>query len=77
MGKHRRARGRPRLGLRPRLFAWVDLRTSLTHYLTPDAAAAGRKGGGHYIAVCGQTVIPAAMTEPGRGMCQSCTTMPA
>lgn len=74
-GKHRKPRRRARLCLRPPgLFAWVDLRTKLTHLLTPDAAAAGRVGGGRYIALCGADVIPAAMTEPGRGYCQSCRT---
>jgi hypothetical protein len=74
-GKHRRLRRRARLALRrPALVAWVDLRTSITHLLTPDAAAAGRVGGGRYIALCGADVIPASMTEPGRGYCQSCRT---
>lgn len=72
-GKHRQRRGRPQLGLRPRVFAWVDLRTSVTHYLTPEAAAAGRRGGGRYIALCGAEVLTAGMTDPGRGTCPSCS----
>lgn len=71
-GKHTRPRGRPRLA-QPRLFAWVDLRTSVMHYLTPDAAAAGRGGGGRYVALCGWDLIPASMAEPGRGTCQEYT----
>ena len=74
MGKHTRPRGRPPLALRPRLFAWVDLRTSITHFLTPDAAAAGRRSAGRYIALCGEDLIPASMTEPGRGYCEPCRT---
>lgn len=71
-GKHRRPRG-----LSPRsrpVIKWVDVRTSLAHLLTPEAAAAGRGSGGRYIALCGADVIPASLTEPGRGMCQACTT---
>lgn len=71
-GRHR-LNGRPRLRLRPpALIAWVDLRTELTHLLTPDAAAAGRVARGRYVALCGADVIPAAMTEPGTGYCQPC-----
>ena len=75
-GKHRRPRGRPRaLRLRPpALFAWVDLRTSITHLLTSDAAATGRVGEGRYIALYGVDLIPASMTDPGNGYCQSCYT---
>lgn len=57
---------------RVRTIAWVDLRTNLTHLLTPDAAAAGRVPGGRYIALCGLEMIPAAMTDPGHGHCQLC-----
>ncbi len=79
-GKHRRpsvlerlTRRRPRLALRPPApLEWVDLRTGITHLLTPDAAAAGRVRGGRYIALCGAEVIPAAMTESGEGDCQPC-----
>ncbi|HEV7451454.1 MAG TPA: hypothetical protein VGO16_08710, partial [Pseudonocardiaceae bacterium] len=74
-GKHRRLRRRARLApRRPALVAWVDLRTRITHLLTPDAAAAGRAGGGRYLAVCGADVIPASITDPGNGYCQSCYT---
>ncbi len=73
MGRHTLRRARLTVRRRP-LIAWVDLRTSLTHLLTPDAAAAGRRGGGRYIAVCGAEVIPASMTEPGRGDCEPCRT---
>ncbi len=77
-GKHRRpsvlerlTRRQPHLGVRATI-ARVDLRTSITHLLTPDAAAAGRVRGGRYLALCGAEVIPAAMTESGQGDCQPC-----
>lgn len=67
-------RRRPRLALRPPApLEWVDLRTGITHLLTPDAAAAGRVRGGRYIALCGWDLIPADRTEPARGTCQECT----
>ncbi len=76
--KHRRpslrerlTRRQPHLGVRATI-AWVDLRTGITHLLTPDAAAAGRVRVGRYLALCGAEVIPAAMTEPGHGDCQPC-----
>jgi hypothetical protein len=71
----RLTRRRPRLALRPPApFDRVDLRTGITHLLTPDAAAAGRVRGERYIALCGAEVIPAGMTEPGRGHCETCRT---
>jgi hypothetical protein len=79
-GKHSRPRfwerltcRRPRLALRPPApLEWVDLRSGITHLLTPEAAAAGRVKRGRYVALCGVEVIPAGMTEPGRGDCQPC-----
>jgi len=71
VGRHRKHRS-TRLTPRPRIVAWVDLRTTLTHYLTLDAAAAGRKGGGRYIALCGADVLTAGMTDPGTGTCRTC-----
>ncbi len=62
-------RGQPNPGVRATV-AWVDLRTGITHLLTPDAVAAGRVRGGRYIAVCGAQVVP-AMTE-SREDCQLC-----
>ncbi len=74
MGRHRQRRTGPahRAPRRYGLCAWVDLTTLIEHLLTPDAAAAGRLGGGRYIALCGADVIPASMVEPGRGFCQPC-----
>jgi hypothetical protein len=71
----RLTRRRPRLALRPPApLERVDPRTGITHLVTPDAAAAGRVRGGRYLALCGAEVIPAGMTEPGRGHCETCRT---
>ena len=50
----------------------VDVRSLVMHLLTPDAAAAGLRGKGRYIALCGAEVIPASLTEPGRSRCKPC-----
>jgi hypothetical protein len=44
----------------------VDLRTGLTHLLTPEAADAG------LVALCGLAVLPAALVDPGTGYCWNC-----
>ncbi len=76
-GKHTRPslwdritrRRQPTPGVRATV-AWVDLRTGITHLLTPDVVAAGRVRGRRYIAVCGAQVIPAM--KAGEGDCQPC-----
>ena len=55
----------------------VDARTLRAHLLTPDALVAGQHAAGRYIALCGQDVLPASLTEPGRGRCPSCVSIPA
>lgn len=73
MAKHRRL-DRRRPTLRRRCFIdMVDVRSLLTHLMTPDAAAAGFRG--RYVALCGADVIPASLTEPGRGRCKPCVRM--
>lgn len=53
----------------------VDVRSLVAHVLPADAAAAGRRGGGRYVALCGAEVIPASLTAaPERGYCQACST---
>lgn len=70
MAKRRRL-DRRRPTLRRRCFIdMVDVRSLLTHLMTPDAAAAGLRG--RYIALCGADVIPASLTEPGQGRCEPC-----
>jgi hypothetical protein len=54
----------------------VDARTLRAHLLTPDALVAGKHAAGRYIALCGQDVLPASLTEPGRGRCPSCVSIP-
>jgi hypothetical protein len=70
MAKHRRL-DRRRPTLRRRGFVdMVDVRSLLTHLMTPDAAAEGLRSG--YIALCGANVIPASLAEPGQGRCEPC-----
>jgi hypothetical protein len=54
----------------------VDARTLTEHFLTLDALAAGRLPKGRYIARCGQEVLPASLTEPGRNRCLHCIPIP-
>lgn len=75
MAKHRRLdRRRPTLRRRC-LVDMVDVRSLVTHLMTPDAAGAGLRPQGRYIALCGEDVIPASLTEPGRGRCEPCVRM--
>ncbi|MGH3564923.1 MAG: hypothetical protein ACRDRH_02580 [Pseudonocardia sp.] len=56
----------------------VDATTKQAHFLSIDAERRDG-GGGPYSALCGTDVTPAAMVEPGRGYCRSCsssTTIP-
>jgi hypothetical protein len=74
-GRHRLTGRRTRHVItKRRTVEMVDVRTGQAHYLSADAVTAGRRGGGHYIALCGTEVIPAAMVEPGRGYFRSCST---
>ncbi len=68
MGRHSKAKHQNQQAPRD----MMDIRTSESHLLTPDAAAAGRLGGERYIALCGADVIPASMVEPGSGYCEPC-----
>lgn len=69
-GRHSKAKHR--LGKRQddprvrRTIHMVDLRTGLTHLLTPDAAAAD------LVALCGLALLPAALVDPGTGYCGAC-----
>lgn len=54
----------------------VDARTLTTHFLTLDALAAGRLPKSRYVALCGQDVLPASLTEPGAGRCSFCVSIP-
>ena len=71
--KHRLLRPRHRLTPRRRcLVDMVDIRSLVMHLVTPDVAAAGLRGNGRCVALCGADVIPACLTEPGRFRCQPC-----
>jgi hypothetical protein len=76
-GRHRHSTSKHRLEKRQadrqrRTIDMVDLRTGLTHLLTPDAAEAG------LVALCGRPVLPAALVDPGAGYCWDCrSTVPS
>jgi hypothetical protein len=65
MGRHRLEKRHDAQRVR-RTIDMVDLRTGLTHLLTPDAAAVGK------VALCGLAVLPAALVDPGTGYCWRC-----
>lgn len=73
-GRHRSTAHRPGFTVRrpPRLVELVEAVTSTTHLITLDALAAGRKGRGRYIAVCGADVIPHALVAPPGPPCRTC-----
>lgn len=54
----------------------IDAHTFTAHFLTMEALAAGRHPQGRYIALCGQDVVPASLTEPGNGRCSFCVAVP-
>jgi hypothetical protein len=75
-GRHSIKRKKAERTARRRTAEVVDARTLRAHLLTPDALAAGQHAGGRYIALCGQDVLPASLTEPGNGYCPSCISIP-
>jgi hypothetical protein len=76
-GKHRLKSRRTEHTARHRAIELVDARTLTAHFLTMDALTAGRLPKGRYIARCGQDVLPASLTEPGRNRCLSCVPIPS
>jgi len=73
MPKHRLPRCRGSTPQRTvRVIEMVDRHTRVTHLMTPDAAEAAHAPGGHYLALCGAELTPAAMVEPGCGYCLPC-----
>lgn len=76
-GKHSLKRKKAERAQRRRTAEVVDARTLQSHLLTPDALAAGLSAAGRYIALCGEDVVPASLTEPGNGRCSSCVSIPA
>jgi hypothetical protein len=73
IGKHRRQAvhaGIPgQRGQRP--VGIIDARTHVEHLVSDESAIAHRRRG-HYLALCGVTVLAASLTDPGRGRCQEC-----
>lgn len=51
---------------------WVNAIDRRIHALTQAAIARGRLPGGEYVAVCRSTILPASLTEGGRGWCAPC-----
>lgn len=50
----------------------TDARTHVEHLVSDESVAAHRHAG-HYLALCGMTVLAASLTDPGRGWCRDCT----
>jgi hypothetical protein len=76
-GKHSLKGRRVQRTSRRRAVEVVDARTLTAHFLTMDALDAGRRPKGRYIALCGQDVLPASLTEPGSRRCPSCVSIPS
>lgn len=76
-GRHRLRGRRVQRTSRHRAIEVVDARTLTAHFLTDDALAAGRLPKGRYIALCGQEVLPASLTESGHSRCPSCVSIPS
>lgn len=66
-GKHRRRERRHRTAI-----PLVDAHTLTAHYLTDEALAAGRRGAGRYVALCGLDVLPASLTVAEVDHCRRC-----
>jgi hypothetical protein len=75
--RHRLRDRRVQRTARHRAIEVVDARTLTAHFLTMDALAAGRLPKSRYIALCGQDVLPASLTEAGRSRCPSCVSIPS
>lgn len=76
-GRHRLLGRQVQHTTRHRATEVVDARTLTAHFLTDDAFVAGGRPKGHYIALCGQEVLPASLVEPGRSRCPSCAWIPS
>jgi hypothetical protein len=72
IGKHRRQVHVRIPGQRvQRPLGIIDARTHVEHLVSDESAIAHRHRG-HYLALCGVTVLAASLTDPGRGRCQEC-----
>ncbi|MGH3766619.1 MAG: hypothetical protein ACRDS0_16905 [Pseudonocardiaceae bacterium] len=82
-GRHRRVA--PRRGTRrqaapvasapptPMAIEMTDGHTNLTHHVTDEAMAQGRRAGGRYRAICGARVLSASLATPAEQRCRTCT----
>ncbi|PZS15445.1 MAG: hypothetical protein DLM60_17145 [Pseudonocardiales bacterium] len=50
----------------------TDGQTNLTHHVTDESMAQGRRAGGRYRAICGARVLSASLAAPVRRRCQTC-----
>ncbi|MGH7745970.1 MAG: hypothetical protein ACREQ5_14515 [Candidatus Dormibacteria bacterium] len=50
----------------------TDGYTNVTHQVTDEAMAQGRRAGGCYRALCGARVLSASLATPVRRRCQIC-----
>lgn len=75
-GKHRLRGQRVERATPHRAVEVVDACTLTVHFLTDDALAAGQRASGRYVALCGQDVLPASLTESGYSRCTSCVSIP-
>lgn len=76
MGRHNATSRRMRQIQGGRTVEVVDARTHTAHHLTDDAYAEGMRAKGHYYAVCGREVLPAALVAPPGQTCRSCILLP-
>lgn len=70
--KRRGAHGQLSVQREPRPLGITDAHTRVEHLVSDESVAAHRHTG-HYLALCGMTVLPASLTDPGRGWCRECT----
>ncbi len=50
----------------------TDGPTNVTHYVTEEEMADGRRAGGRYRAICGTRVLSASLATPVRRRCPTC-----
>ncbi|MFN2495137.1 MAG: hypothetical protein ABR608_04415 [Pseudonocardiaceae bacterium] len=55
----------------PYVVAMTDTRTTVSHLITDEAVAVGRRAG-HYVGVCGAVVLPGSLKEDTDRCCRSC-----
>lgn len=57
---------------RPVVIEVTDGPTNVTHQVTDEAMAEGRRVGGRYRAICGARVLSASLATPVRRRCPTC-----